>query len=163
MVHMRSQGLYSHSFAHSLTHFISRLQPLLQSHTLTSILACPAHPGASGLCSSSCTKSRQGRTARGKGSRDRQQSLSQASSNNGWKQMQRPTVRHKAELRESCGRVGRRIEGAGGLKDNTRSTGTTNLAHGGSQRLRHQPKVSTLKIPSDPSFSRPEFGDVWYI
>ena len=42
--------------------------------------------------------------------------------------MQRPTAKHQAELKESCGRVGDRIKGAGEVKDTTtRPTELTNL------------------------------------
>jgi hypothetical protein len=55
--------------------------------------------------------------------------------------MQRSTAKHWVEPGESCGRVGDRIEPARGVKDTTRRpTESTNLAHGGSQRLNHQPK-----------------------
>ena len=42
--------------------------------------------------------------------------------------MQRPTAKHQAELKESCGRVGDRIERAGEVKDITRRpTESSNL------------------------------------
>jgi hypothetical protein len=44
----------------------------------------------------------------------------EASSSSRWKQMQRPIAKHQAELRESCGRGGVRIKGAGVVKDTTR-------------------------------------------
>ena len=41
---------------------------------------------------------------------------------------QRPTAKYQVELREFCTRVGDRIEGAGGVKDPTRTpTESTNL------------------------------------
>jgi hypothetical protein len=42
--------------------------------------------------------------------------------------MQRPRVKHQAELGESCERVGDRTEGTGGVKNTTRRcTESTNL------------------------------------
>jgi hypothetical protein len=41
--------------------------------------------------------------------------------------MKRPTAKHQVELGESCGRVEDRSEQAGGIKDFTRTTESTNL------------------------------------
>jgi hypothetical protein len=59
----------------------------------------------------------------------------EASSSNWWKQMQRPTAKHQAEVKKPCERVWDRIEQARRVKDTTRRpTESTNLgplgAHG---------------------------------
>ena len=59
--------------------------------------------------------------------------IREASPSNRWKQMQRPTAKHSAELGESCGREGGKNVGARGVKDTIRKpTESTNL---GSQVL----------------------------
>jgi hypothetical protein len=82
-----------------------------------------------------------------------------------WKQMQRPIAKHQAELGKSYGWVGRglgegraggcggnRIEGPGGVRDNTRPTESTNLVPWGLKRLSHQWK-STKELDLGPPYT----------
>lgn len=114
------------------------------------------------LCPSSATKARQGSPGRGKGSKGMQQTQNQpqpppvvrgatwrsSCTTIFWgfiqKLMETDAETHsqtEAELREPCGRVERKIEWAGRVKDITRRpTESTNLDPWGSQKLNHQLK-----------------------
>jgi RNA 3'-terminal phosphate cyclase len=61
--------------------------------------------------------------------------------------METDAVKHWIELRESCGRVGEKIDGVRAVKDITRRpTESTNL---GSQSMNHQPKsIHGLELPT---------------
>lgn len=61
--------------------------------------------------------------------------------------MQRPSVKQQAEVRESCGRVEKRTEGAGGVEDTRRLTELTNL---GPQRL-----TETEPLSKEYAWDRP--------
>jgi hypothetical protein len=65
----------------------------------------------------------------------------EASSSSGWRQTQRPTAKHQAELRESWGRVGCRTEGIRGIRTLQEDAQIQlTWVHGSSHTLNHQPK-----------------------
>ena len=66
--------------------------------------------------------------------------------------MQRPTAKHQAELKESCGRVGDRIERAGEVKDITRRpTESSNLSPWGLTETEPPTKEHACVGPRPPT------------